>query len=275
MPQSSSWEIAVGIGAAQERLQGKVALVTGGTSGIGAGSVARLAAEGAKVIFTGSNATAAEKICAATGAEFFAHNVSDPAAWDALSAHIAEKYGRLDIAFANAGTEHGDGSIEDIAIEGWNAIIGVNLTGAMLTVQHAMRLMAKNPEGPVGSIIVNSSMNAHRAMGNFMAYSVSKAAVIALVKSSAVHAGNKKYKIRVNAVLPGVVETAMIVNLIDKSGDPVATRAAYEGLSPLGRMASVDEIAGMVAWLGSDETLFCSGSEFTMDGASTAGMNGV
>lgn len=260
---------------AVKRLEGKVALVTGGTSGIGAGTVERLCAEGAKVIFTGSNQAAADTLCAATGAEFVKHNVTDAAAWDGLMAHILDKHGRLDIAFANAGTESGDGSIESISIEGWNNVMGVNLTGVMLTVQHAMRAMAKNPEGPVGSIIVNSSMNAHRAMGNFVAYSVSKAAVIALVKASAVHSGNQKYGIRVNAVLPGVVETALIVNLIEKSGDPVATRAAYEGLSPMGRMAAVEEVAGMVAWLASDEARFCSGSEFTMDGASTAGMNGV
>lgn len=257
------------------RLEGKVALITGGTSGIGAGTVERLCAEGARVIFTGSNQAAAEQVCAATGAEFVRHDVTDAAAWDGLMNHILEKYGRLDVAFANAGTESGDGSIESIAIDGWNNVMGVNLTGVMLTVQHAMRTMARNPEGATGSIVVNSSMNAHRAMGNFVAYSVSKAAVIALVKSSAVHAGNQKYKIRVNAVLPGVVETAMIANLIEKSGDPAATRAAYEGLSPMGRMAAVDEVAGMVAWLASDESKFCSGSEFTMDGASTAGMNGV
>jgi NAD(P)-dependent dehydrogenase (short-subunit alcohol dehydrogenase family) len=258
-----------------KRLEGKVALVTGGTSGIGAGTVERLCAEGATVIFTGSNRAAADKVCAATGAQFVAHDVTDAAAWDGLMADILSKHGRLDIAFANAGTESGDGSIEDIAIEGWNNVIGVNLTGVMLTVQHAMRAMAKNPDGPTGSIVVNSSMNAHRAMGNFVAYSVSKSAVVALVKSAAVHAGNRKYGIRINAVLPGVVETALIVNLIDKSGDPAATRAAYEGLSPMGRMASVEEVAGMVAWLASDEARFCSGGEFTMDGASTAGMNGV
>lgn len=258
-----------------KRLEGKVALVTGGTSGIGAGTVERLSAEGARVIFTGSNQAAADAVCAATGATFVKHDVTDAAAWPGLMDRIIADHGRLDIAFANAGTESGDGSIEDIAIEGWNNVMGVNLTGVMLTVQHAMRAMAKNPDGPTGSIIVNSSMNAHRAMGNFVAYSVSKAAVIALVKASAVHAGNRKYGIRVNAVLPGVVETALIVNLINKSGDPVATRGAYEGLSPMGRMASVEEVAGMVAWLASDEAKFCSGSEFTMDGASTAGMNGV
>lgn len=257
------------------RLEGKVALVTGGTSGIGAETVKRLSAEGAAVIFTGSNQSAADAICAETGADFIRHDVTDAAAWDGLMQQIADRHGRLDIAFANAGTEAGDASVEDITIEGWNTVIGVNLTGVMLTVQHAMRLMARNPDGPTGSIIVNSSMNAHRAMGNFCAYSVSKSAVVALVKSAAVHAGNKKYKIRVNAILPGVVETALIVNLIDKSADPAAARAAYEGMSPLGRMAATEEVAGMVAWLASDEARFCSGSEFTMDGATTAGMNGV
>lgn len=261
--------------AVNGRLAGRVALVTGGTSGIGAGAVERLSAEGARVVFTGSNQAAADKVCAATGARFVKHDVTDAAAWDGLIERILGEHGRLDIAFANAGTENGDGSIESISIEGWNNIIGVNLTGVMLTVQHAMRAMARNPDGPAGSIIVNSSMNAHRAMGNFLAYSVSKAAVIALVKSAAVHSGNQKYQIRVNAILPGVVETAMIRNLIEKSENPAAARAAYEGLSPMGRMATVEEVAGMVAWLGSDEARFCSGSEFTMDGASTAGMNGV
>jgi 3(or 17)beta-hydroxysteroid dehydrogenase len=258
-----------------KRLEGKVALVTGGTSGIGAGAVRRLCAEGARVVFTGSNRGAADEVCAATGAAFVSHNVRDGAAWEALSARIAADYGRLDFAFANAGTEHGDGSVEDITLDGWENVIGVNQTGAMLTVQHAMRLMAKNPDGAAGSILVNSSMNAHRAMGNFVAYSVSKAAVVALVKSAAVHAGNRKYRIRVNAILPGVVETALIRNLIETSGDPAATRAAYEGLSPFGRMARVEEIAGLVAWFASDESQFVSGSEYVIDGATTAGMMGV
>lgn len=257
------------------RLAGKVALVTGGTSGIGAGTVRRLASDGATVIFTGSKAEAAAALVAETGATFVSHRVNEADSWPALMEQIATDHGRLDIAFANAGTESGDGSVEDISIEGWNNVIGVNQTGVMLTVQHAIRAMKHNAEGPTGSIIINSSMNAHRAMGNFMAYSVTKAAVVALTKSAAVHCGNQGYKIRVNAILPGVVETAMINNLIETSGDPIATRAAYSGMSPLKRMATVEEIAGLVAWLGSDEAAFVSGSEYVIDGATTAGMMGV
>lgn len=258
-----------------KRLEGKVALVTGGTSGIGAGTVERLVAEGANVVFTGSNAVAAEQLSAATGAQFRAHRVQDAAAWPGLIDAVLVDHGRLDVAFANAGTEHGDASVEDIGIEGWDNVIAVNQTGVMLTVQHAIRAMKRNPGGPTGSIIVNSSMNAHRAMGNFVAYSVSKAAVVALVKSAAVHCGNQGYKIRVNAILPGVVETAMICGLIDSAPDPAAARAAYEGMSPLGRMATLGEIAGLVVWLASDEARFVSGSEYVIDGATTAGMMGV
>lgn len=256
------------------RLEGKVALVTGGTSGIGAGAVARLAAEGAAVVFTGSNEAAAAVLVEATGATFMPHRVQDAAAWPGLIDGILARHGRLDIAFANAGTEHGDASVEDISIEGWDNVIGVNQTGVMLTVQHAIRAMKRNP-GATGSIIINSSMNAHRAMGNFVAYSVSKAAVVALTKSAAVHCGNRGYAIRVNAVLPGVVETALITNLIETAPDPAAARAAYTGMSPFGRMARVEEVAGLVAWLASDEAAFVSGSEYVIDGATTAGMMGV
>jgi NAD(P)-dependent dehydrogenase (short-subunit alcohol dehydrogenase family) len=234
-----------------------------------------MCAEGAKVVFTGSNAIAAARIEAETGARFVAHRVDDAASWQPLMDQVQAEHGRLDIAFANAGTEQGDASVEDISIDGWNTVIGVNQTGVMLTVQHAIHAMRDNPDGPTGSIIINSSMNAHRAMGNYVAYSVSKAAVVALAKSAAVHCGSKGYKIRVNAILPGVVETALIRSIIDSAPDPAAARAAFEGMSPLRRMAQVDEISGLVAWLASDESRFVSGSEYVIDGATTAGMLGV
>lgn len=258
-----------------KRLEGKVALVTGGTSGIGAGTVERLAREGAKVVFTGRNEAAAKDICDAAGATFVKHAVDDAAGWAEVMEHIKTAHGRLDIAFANAGTEHGDASVEDVSVENWDAIVGVNQTGAMLTVQNAIRLMKDNPGGATGSVIINSSMNAHRAMGNYVAYSVTKAAVVALAKSAAIHCGNQGYKIRVNAILPGVVETSMISNIIKQSGDEAATRAIYEGMAPLKRMGNVEEIAGLVAYLGSDEAGFISGAEFVIDGATTAGMMGV
>ena len=257
------------------RLAGKVALITGGTSGIGAGTVRRFVAEGAKVVFTGSNEAAALALSQETGAVFFQQRVEDAEAWPALMDEIAVKFGRLDIAFANAGIEAGDGSVESIAFDDWNRILGVNLSGVMLTAQHAVRAMRANRGGPSGAIIINSSMSAYRPMGNFVAYSTTKGALVALSKSVAMHCANQKTQIRCNSIHPGVVETEMIKGVIDRAPDPVAARAQFEGMAPLGRMAQVKEVAALVAFLVSDEAAFISGSEYGIDGASTAGMMGV
>ncbi|MEG8222689.1 SDR family NAD(P)-dependent oxidoreductase [Sphingomonas sp. HH69] len=256
-------------------LTGKVALVTGGTSGIGRATVQRLARDGAQLVFTGSKEDAAATLCAETGARFVKARVQDEADWAQVAALISTEFGRLDIVFANAGTESNDGSVESISMDGWNGIIGVNQTGVMLTARTALGLMRANPGGPCGSIIINSSMSAHKVMGNYMAYSVTKAAVLAMAKSIAIHCATEKLPIRCNAILPGVVETEMISAIIAKSPSPDAARAAYEGMSPLGRMGRVEEIAALVAFLGSDEAAFISGGEYAIDGASTAGMTGV
>lgn len=257
------------------RLEGKVALVTGGTSGIGAGTVRRLCAEGAAVVFTGSNQSAADALCADTGATFVTQRVEDPDSWPSVMDSILTRYGRLDIAFANAGTERGDSNIEEVVFADWQALVGINLTGVMLTAQHAVRAMRHNPGGATGSIIFNSSMNAYKAMGNYVTYSTTKCALIGLAKSVAMHCANQKLKIRCNSIHPGVVETELIRGIIDRSPDPIATRAQFEGMAPLGRMAQVEEVAALVAFLASDEAAFISGSEYGIDGASTAGMMGV
>jgi len=257
-----------------KRLEGKVALITGGTSGIGAGTVRRLTAEGAKVAFTGSKEEAAARLCEETGALFFKHQVEDEATWPGLIDDVLTQYGQLDIAFANAGVETGDGSVESIELGNWQRILDINLTGVMLTARHALSAMRQN-DGATGSIIVNSSMSAYRPMGNFMAYSVSKGALISLTKSIAIHCANEGLKVRCNSIHPGVVETEMIRTVIDRSPDPAAARAQFEGMAPMKRMAQVEEVAALVAFLASDEASFISGSEYTIDGATTAGMMGV
>ncbi|MGH6787799.1 MAG: SDR family NAD(P)-dependent oxidoreductase [Novosphingobium sp.] len=259
----------------EQRLSGKVALVTGGTAGIGAGTVRRLSAEGAAVVFTGSNRDAAERICEETGAHFVAHRVEDAAGWGPLMADIAAHYGRLDIAFSNAGTELGDASIEDIEFAQWDKLVAINLTGMMLAARHAVQAMRANPGGPTGSIVLNSSMNAYKAMGNYVAYSTTKCALIGLAKSVAMHCANQGLKIRCNTIHPGVVETEMIRSVIDRAPDPAAARAQLEAMAPLGRMARVEEVAALVAFLAGDEAAFITGSEYGIDGASTAGMMGV
>ena len=258
-----------------DRLVGKVALVTGGSAGIGAVTVRRLAEEGAHVVFTGRNAEAGHAVARASGAVFHAHDVQDRAAWPALMALIEQRHGRLDIAFANAGVEGADTNIEAITGEAWDQIVGVNLTGPMLTAQHAIGLMRRNPGGPGGAIILNSSMNGILALGGNVGYSTTKGALRLLAKSVAMHCATNGLNIRCNSIHPGVVETQMIVQAIAGAPDPVAARRTLENLSPLRRMASMDEVAGLVAYLASDEAAFITGAEYLIDGGSTAGMTGI
>jgi 3(or 17)beta-hydroxysteroid dehydrogenase len=263
------------MGRIMMRLKDKVALVTGGTSGIGAATVRRLCAEGAKVVFTGRNATAAKSLYEETGALFQTQTVEDPSGWPILSDWIFDKFGRLDIAFANAGIEGGDTDIEGITFEAWQSIVAVNLSGPMLTAQHAIGIMKRNPEGSGGSIILNSSMNGILALGSNVGYSTTKGGLRLLAKSIAVHCANKGLRIRCNSIHPGVVETQMITDAIASAPDPVLARATLEGLAPMKRMATVEEIAGLVVYLGSDEAAFVTGAEYVIDGGSTAGMTGV
>ncbi len=257
------------------RLENKVAFITGGTSGIGKGTLQRFIHEGARVIFTGRNKEAGQAISEQTGATFFKHDVTDASGYEKISDFIKTEYGQLDIAFANAGTEVGDADIETVELGAWNKLIGINLTGAMLTSQMAVNLMKENPDGPTGAIIINSSMNGHWPLGNYVTYSTAKGAHIALGKSVAVHCASKGYKIRCNIIHPGVVETEMITSIIDGAEAPASARAQFEGMAALGRMGTVEEIAGLVTYLSSDEAAFISGASYNIDGATTAGMTGV
>ncbi|WBH17757.1 SDR family NAD(P)-dependent oxidoreductase [Sphingomonas radiodurans] len=257
-----------------ERYRGKVALVTGGTSGIGAATVGRLAREGAQVLFTGRNAAAGAAVAAETGGEFLAHSVEDAEGWGEVEARL-RAFGRLDLAFANAGMEGGDTNIEDVAVADWNAILAVNLTGPMLTAQTAIRVMRDNPDGPSGAIVINSSISGMLGLAGNVGYTATKGGARLLAKSVAMHCAARGYRIRCNAILPGVVATALIEGAIAGAPDPAAARTMLEGVSPMKRMATLEEIAGLVAFLGSDDAAFITGADYVVDGGATAGMAGV
>ena len=257
-----------------QRYLGKVALVTGGTSGIGAATVARLASEGAHVLFTGRNAEAGARVAADHKAEFLRHSVEDEAGWQAVEARLRE-LGRLDLAFANAGMEGGDTNVEDISLEAWNAILAVNLSGPMLTARSAIRLMCENPGGPSGAIIINASISGLLGLAGNVGYTASKGGARLLAKSVAMHCAAKGYGIRCNAILPGIVATQLIDDAIEGAPDPAAARTMLEGLSPMKRMARMEEIAGLVAFLGSDDAAYITGADYVVDGGATAGMPGV
>lgn len=257
------------------RLDGKVALVTGGTAGMGEAAVRRFAADGASVVFTGSNVAAAAALEAATGAWFFKHDVTDVERWPMLMAAIKERCHRLDIAFANAGIEGGDTNIEDIEIAAWRQVLDVNVTGVMLTCQHSIRLMKQNPGGSSGSIIINSSINGIMGLPGNVAYTTSKGAIRLLSKSVAVYCAKQGLNIRCNSIHPGVIDTPIIQRAIAGAADSVGARRFLEHISPLGRLGTSEEVAAVVAFLASDEASLMTGAEVVADGGSIAGVTGV
>ena len=117
------------------RLQGKVALITGGTNGIGKATVYGMTQQGAKVVFTGNNAEAGAEIAAETGAVFVQHAVQDVAGWETVKTTVREQFGRLDITFSNAGTNAGDSDIETVEVDAWKNLLDINLTGMMLAIK--------------------------------------------------------------------------------------------------------------------------------------------
>jgi 3(or 17)beta-hydroxysteroid dehydrogenase len=257
------------------KLAGKVALITGGTSGIGKAAVEGFTKEGAGVVFTGNNQEAGNAIAAATGAIFVQHAVQDVSGWERVKQTVRDRFGRLDIAFANAGTNAGDSDIESVTVDAWQNLLDINLTGPMLTVKASVELMRANPEGSGGSIIINSSINGILALAGDVTYSTTKGALRLLAKSSAVHLAREKTNIRVNTIHPGVIETALITGAIDGAPDPAAARGMLENIAPVGRMGSMAEIVSLLMYLASDDSKFMTGSEIVIDGASTAGLPGV
>ncbi|MEM9369357.1 MAG: SDR family oxidoreductase [Planctomycetota bacterium] len=252
-----------------------MALITGGTNGIGKAAVEGLTREGVSVVFTGNNENAGRAIAEVNNAIFVQHAVQDVEGWKAVKQAVRENHGRLDIAFANAGTNAGDSDIESVEVDAWQHILDINLTGPMLTIKTAIELMRANPEGPGGSIIINSSINGILALAGDVTYSTTKGALRLLTKSSAVHLAREKTGIRVNSIHPGVVETPLIQGAIQGADDPTAARAMLENIAPMGRMGELDEILALLIYLGSDDSKFVTGSEIVIDGASTAGLPGV
>ena len=257
------------------RLEGKVALITGGTSGIGKAAVEGFTRQGANVVFTGNNSEAGNAIAQANGAVFIKHAVQDVAGWEGVKRAVRDNFGRLDIAFANAGTNVGDSDIETVEFDAWQNLLDINLTGPMLTIKASLELMRANPDGSGGSIILNSSINGILALAGDVTYSTTKGALRLLAKSSAVHLAREKTNIRVNTIHPGVIETALIEGAINSAPDPSVARGMLENIAPVGRMGQLEEVVALLTYLGSDESKFMTGSELVIDGASTAGLPGV
>lgn len=247
----------------------KVALVTGAGRGMGAVIARTFAAEGARVALAGRTLAAVEQVAGEIGAGAIAVrlDVADRANWAAAINAIAAKWGKLNILVNCAGVSQA-ASIEDATDENWRQHMATNLDGVFLGCQAALSLLRTS--GEPGSIVNIGSAFARRPMGGFAAYSTSKAAVITLTRTIALHCAAKGYNIRANVVHPGGTETEMFEQALADTGLP--RQEAYDlfaKIHPMGRMGKPEEVAQAALWLASDASSFTTGAEISVDGGSS------
>ena len=251
-------------------LEGKVALVTGGTSGIGRDTAILFAKARANVVVAGrrelEGSQTVELIRAAGGDGLFVQtDVSKASEVETLVQKAVEKFGRLDIAFNNAGIEGVWVPIIQQSEEDWDRAIDINLKGVWLCLKYEIRQMLK--QGVGGAIVNMASITGLVGGAGAAAYSASKHGVIGLTKSAALETARNR--IRINAVCPAVVETSMGERLF---GAPAVHKYVLS-CHPMGRFGRPSEIAEAVVWMCSDRASFMTGQSMVLDGGFLAGQN--
>jgi len=240
------------------RLEGKVAVVTGGNSGIGLATAKRFVAEGAFVFITGRRKSELDAAAREIGRNVVQvqGDVSKLADLDRLFATVKEKKGFIDILFANAGIGRG-AALGKITEEDYDQIFDVNVKGTLFTVQKALPLLREG-----ASIILNASIVGSKGFASRSVYSATKAAVRSFARTWA--SDLKGRKIRVNALSPGPVDTAGLQGLQQASSEQLS--ASFSGVVPLGRIGQPDDIAKAVSFLASDDSSYITGIELFVDG---------
>ena len=241
-------------------LEGKTALVTGGTGGIGSAICERFAREGAQVIAADLAAPSElpERV------EFIAYDVTDEDICRNTFNELAARWNKLDILVNAAGIEI-EKTIEDTTLEEWNRIFAINVTGMFLTSKYALPLVRKSA---AASIINFGSYDGYIADPGLAAYCATKGAVHALTRAMACDHGPEG--IRVNAICPGYVDTPMLQNFFGESGDIESLKKAVRDVHPTRTYGTPEDIANLVNWLASDEARYASGQLWVLDGGLSA-----
>jgi NAD(P)-dependent dehydrogenase (short-subunit alcohol dehydrogenase family) len=251
-------------------LDGKIAIVTGGASGIGRATALRFAAEGARVCVADLNADGAKQVAeeiAKAGGEAIARavDVSDVAANDAMVEGAVERFGALHVAFLNAGIA-APSAIFQGSVEDWDRVVAVNLRGVFLGMRATSAALARSGGG---AIVVTASVAGLVGGRGMPSYYASKHGVVGLVKAAAAELA--PLKIRVNAVCPGVIDTPIL-------GPLHGVKAVMEGplarMHPIGRVGQPDDVARLVSFLASERASFMTGGAYVVDGGLAATLGG-
>ncbi|KJS12646.1 MAG: 3-alpha-hydroxysteroid dehydrogenase [Peptococcaceae bacterium BRH_c8a] len=243
------------------RLAGKVAIITGGARGMGASHARRFVKEGAKVVFTDILVNEGEALAQELGenAKFIRHDVTNATDWEQVVTETEKTFGPVSILVNNAGIVIAK-PIESYTEEEYRRVIDINQVSVFLGMKAVLPSMKKTTGG---SIVNISSINGLRGSANTIAYDASKFAVRGMTKSAAIELA--PYGIRVNSVHPGIIETPMVVQ--EDTKDLVVELA---NSIPLKRIGKPEEASNLVVFLASNESSFSTGSEFVIDGGSTA-----
>ena len=244
------------------RVSGKVAIVTGGASGVGKEDAILLVKEGAKVVLTDLNEKDGSAVAAQIGenALFVKHDIASEDGWKEVIARTEEKFGGVDILVNNAAILIG-GTIEDTTLENWQKIQRVNSDGYFLGCKYGYAAMKKRG----GSIVNMSSMAGIGGVSSFCAYSASKGAVAAMTRSIAAYSRFHHIPIRCNSIHPDGIKTPMVFNLPRDPKKPPTVREGNDAKRLMARFCEPTDIANLVLFLASDESRFINGSEYRID----------
>jgi NAD(P)-dependent dehydrogenase (short-subunit alcohol dehydrogenase family) len=247
------------------RLDGKIAVVTGGAHGIGRASAKALGAEGAKVAIgdvdeTDGKACAKDILGAGGEAVFVRTDVTSMDDVRALVGAAVERWGRLDVMVNNVGVAIG-GAAGEMSEDDWRRVIDVNLTGVWRGMRVAIPIMI---EAGGGSIVNMSSVQGHVGFVGWSGYAASKGGVDALTRQAAVEYAPRG--IRVNAIVPGTILTEMNERILREVDDPDALQAEWKAMHPVGRVGTPEEVAAVVVFLASEESSFVTGESLRVDG---------
>ncbi|HKU96752.1 MAG TPA: glucose 1-dehydrogenase [Vineibacter sp.] len=252
------------------RLQDKVALITGGASGLGECSAVLMAQEGAKVVIADIQVDKGQALARKIGAAaaFVPLDVTSEEQWQAAIAAAVATFGALHVLVNSAGIGLGK-TVEDIELEEWRRVHAIDLDGVFLGCKHGVREIKKHTASLGGSIINISSISGIIAGANMAAYNSAKAGVRLLSKSVALHCAKSGYNIRCNSVHPTFIDTPILDRYRTRFGDEVMQQKLGRQV-PIGRLGRPEEVGWPIVFLASDESSFMTGSEVVIDGGISA-----